>query len=366
MKYLFRILFLLFILNISSPSFAAPKLLCKNRSTSAVFIREQCRRYEARVDVQALGIKGSDGKDGVDGEDARSPYGDGSSGELNVITGMNLIQPGQYTTCNIAAGAGLVISTGILRCRDGFTNNGTVTFGGTTAVTQPPVWGGGAFQVLFPAVSAGVGTAPPGFSGYGQSGEDILGARGGLGFQSTARPHNTFYSPTGGGPASFHSTLTTGGTGALMIYSAGPIVNGTDATIRESSYTMNDGAGGPVIILASKVSVTNAGTIDARGHSGMNSNSRDGCGGGGGGGFVRFVAPIAANTGNIYVAGGVKGTAGMSTTLFPKIGGPGGGGSYGDGGDGCGFASSSDTPSGGGDGKAGVFFTSEIDPTPFL
>lgn len=363
MKNLVHIFLFLALLNLSPECFAAPKL-CKNKVTSGIFLRDKCRPTESRINFDSLGLKGSDGADGADGSNAPSPYGDGSSGALLVSSGsFDLFQPGQYTTCTIAAGAQLNIGNGgILRCRDSFTNNGTVIGGVSNTIGQPPVWEAGSAQVLFQVVGVGFGTIAPGIPGYGQTGQQVLSARGGLG---RGFPYTIFRSETGGGPSSYNHTVTGGGTSALMIYSGGPIINASGALLGDGSLSYNDGSGGAVIILASKVSVTNAGTIEASGHDGMDSNSRDGCGGGGGG-FVRLIAPTTSNTGTINVAGGVKGTALMMTTLFPKIGGPGGGASYGNGGDGCGFASSSDTPSGGTNGSAGLSLSSEIDPTPFL
>ena len=90
------------------------------------------------------------------------------------------------------------------------------------------------------------------------------------------------------------------------------------------------------MILASKTSVINAGTIDVSGGDGGPSNFASGFGGGGGGGIAHLLAPaITTAGGSIILGGGAGGTNAIPVSATLRSGGNGGGGSGGDGGDGA-------------------------------
>ncbi len=316
------------------------------------------------------GPQGPNGPAGIKGLDgALKKYGDGSSGNL-VVSGYYFpILTNQYENIIVEPGGHLEVSPGsIIRCRGTFVNNGLVTVSDTSD-------GGGITQNTEPAGASGIQFSNPGIAkSIASSGQftinnsAALGGAGGigLGFAGATNIINRLYVKGGG---SGMSTEYNGGNGvgALVILCQNGIVNnGTiDATPEQAFGRSAGGAGGGIIILASKDSVQNTGLISANGGKGGNSWDTGGAGGGGGGGIVELIAPNITNTGLISVAGGQVGSTSNTTTSFYRFGGGGGGGSGGDGGKGMNVAANG-TQSGGTAGSLGVTIINITDPTAFF
>jgi hypothetical protein len=353
-------------------------VFCKTRK-GAVFVRDsKCRRRETPLPNVGLvgaagpagteGAKGADGPPGADGQ--LRIYGDGSAGAKTLAADATLADANlQYTDFTVNAGVTLTVESGTtIRCTGTFTNRGTIVVGsgarasehhafvGTTDGTQAPAHPGVALR------SAGVGE-------LGATGVLRAGGQSGLAlsaFQARqlVRPGAT---AGGAGASRYGGGLGAAGGGSLVVLGGTAVVHADGATITaagaDGGIGQGGGAGG-IVILASKGSVTSAGTIDARGGGGGPSNVFAGVGGGGGGGIVHFLAPTVIAPGTVTVTGGTAGVAGAagSVTATPHQGGGGGGASGGNGGDG-GSISLDDTPNAGGDGAAGLSLTTSADPT---
>jgi hypothetical protein len=130
--------------------------------------------------------------------------------------------------------------------------------------------------------------------------------------------------------------ITIGGTGSIKAPGSDGSLSGT-FNVGSSSLLYAASPGG-IVILGSRSSIINAGSITANGGKGADGDSYWGAGGGGGGGIVHFFAPsIASGTVDVsggggashggtyaFVVGGACGGSGGSSNTAGKPGGPGG------------------------------------------
>jgi hypothetical protein len=310
------------------------------------------------------GDPGSSGETGLSGEDGSIRiYGDGSAG-AHVVSGNEdwLSSPPsnlQFTDFTIEAGGNLMVPSGtVIRVTGTFTNRGTI------AAVEGAVGGWG---YLTAGVSEkGIATTAATFGETGPDTEAAGGGAGGRGMRELQA--RSILSPGilagGGGGASGVNGVGGDGGASFTVLAGGAILNGVDATIEASgmdTLSGGGGGGGGVIILASRNSVTNEGTLNAKGGGGSFSSFDSGAGGGGGGGIIHLIAPVAA-LGTINVGGGLGGTNEMTVGGNPRAGGGGGGGSAGFGGGG-GYVQADGTAHPGQPGSEGFGLLTLADPS---
>ncbi|MEO8845393.1 MAG: hypothetical protein ABI591_15470 [Kofleriaceae bacterium] len=85
------------------------------------------------------------------------------------------------------------------------------------------------------------------------------------------------------------------------------------------------GGGGGIVILASKLSIAQSGTIDVTGGAGGPSSASFAPGGGGSGGIVHLLAPAITHTGSETLVAGVQGTVTTAVSTNPRGAGSSGG-----------------------------------------
>jgi hypothetical protein len=305
-------------------------------------------------------------------------YGDGSGGSVTIPSGITdwfqdstAVQPVptptnfSFVNFTVQSGAFFEIPSGtVIRCTGTFTLNGNLLVrpGTATYSTNP----GGTL----PEIHFGASTLAGRFGNTGDATAIRKGGSGGKGLREIQARQLLHPGLFGGGEgASLGVTSDDFAGGSFTVLAQGAILIGATGNLDASAFNLalSDGAGGSaggVIVLASKTSVTNQGTIHADGLFGSGSSTDIGAGGGGGGGIVHFLAPTITQ-GTVTVAGGSAGTAGAlgSVTSTPRRGGGGGGACGGDGGAGGDVNTAGDpqTPAAGSPGK---ILLSHVDPTP--
>jgi hypothetical protein len=301
-------------------------------------------------------------------------FGDGSSGAIvlnnpfTLIDGYDSTQ--QATDFTVASGTTLYVDSGaVIRCTGNFQNDGTI-------IVRTFAEGGSSHtSSIFPH-DAGRGISPSvARNGYFDGNTNaylgtIPGApsTAGIPFRAATailKPG----SPGGGGGGSTQSVGGAGG-GTFTVLAAGSINVGASGQINadgQSTPTQGGGGGGGVVILASRVGVTDAGSITCRGGAGGSSTDTSGPHGGGGGGIIHFLAPNIA-AGATDVGGGAAGQiVGQVTNPF-RGGGAAGGASKGLGGAGGSVPSGNpSTPTAAQAGNAGIVFQTVVsDPASLL
>jgi len=325
--------------------------------------------------------------------------GDGSAGNLTVASNLDWsatppVNP-NFANCTINSGITLTVPAGTtIRCSGSFTNNGTISvLPGATSQGASSGLGETLIFCIFPPCAAVpqppanfITAAPhpgdtPGPAAMGQSDNTastvlhtLQGGTGGLPIQRTVAQTSFGNFRMGGGAGGAYSAFGGQGGGLLKVYSEGPIVNAGGAHIvaqgDAGSGAGIGGGGGGIVVLASRASVTNSGTIDVSGGAGgaaatafLLSTAFAGNGGGGGGGIVVMASPIAPVLGTVTFVGGAGGTGAGPENSAGRIAGGGGGGSGGAGGNGGDLnAAASATPTAGGNGGAGYAITITADP----
>jgi hypothetical protein len=375
----------IFVLSLCLQSAAFADLLCvKNvasvkssrASLSKVFkvVRtSRCPSGFTRV-INTDSFKGADGSSGANGQDGSlAIYGDGSSGDVVFSSSAAFDAPlAQYNNCTVNSGVTLTLSHGTtMRCAGSITINGTINievgeYGGLLEAQTPAVLGHPAIQ----GFTSSIARAPAQHPEYGNNGNDRFGGRG-----ATAWGSNTLKAiinpglrggSTGSGALVSSSTPGLGG-GVVRIISRGIILISASGQITANGTAGGVGAGGGaggVIILGSKTSISNSGSISALGANGGSSDALTGVGGGGGGGIIHFVAPSIV-AGTTDVSGGSAGTNTGNVTANPRSAGGGGGASGGSGGFGASVLTTN-SQTGQQSGTDGVVFQSTTDPTIHL
>lgn len=281
------------------------------------------------------GIPGVPGEPGADGQ--LRIYGDGSHGDVVVESDSNYEDIGsegnfQFNSLTIEAGVKLTVPSGtLIRCRERFTNNGTliVAFGSYGGIGGG-MSGGGPDIAPEPGVShlpAGGGTTGP--ETFIQS-----AGNGGIGLSAAEAIVLTNCLPGGGGGG--FSLLSKGGRGGggILILAGGDLTNlGAIEANGENGPFPGSGAGaGGVIYLASKTAIHSNNKLHAFGGNGGIAAGNRGAGGGGGGGIIHLFAPVIDEAGSeIWTYGGIGGDAGTAVT-GSRTGGGGGGACGGNGG----------------------------------
>lgn len=313
-------------------------------------------------------------------------YGNASAGARVVSGDENWNDPAQapvnlqFIDLTINPGVTLTLPSGMtIRCTGAFVNNGNIVVrpgadGGFAGSAGPG--GVPSAQVVDPL--AGVGTLP---AQGGDSGDNTAargGGGGGFGISEFEARQLLVVAIAfgGGGGAGGTNAQSSGvvdnfgssGGGAVRILAAGALTNAAAATMTaDGAGGAGGGGGGGGIILASMTSVTNDGTILARGGSGEDGDSNEAPGGGGGGGIVHLLAPAVSSPGTVDVSGGAAGAVGPGVSAVMRFGGGGGGGSGGSGGAGGGVpAGANVAPTAAGAGGAGFFLVTPVDPTSLL
>jgi hypothetical protein len=254
-----------------------------------------------------------------------SIYGDGSSGALSITSSTSWVTSppsgtNQYTTFSVSGGVTLTVPSGTI-----IHATGTVSIAGTITVAANTGYVG-AGQGIASSMAQQDTTGATSVSGGGAINAMFArmlvnpGAQGG-----GSGVYN--YSPEGNGGG----TITVIAQGAITV--SGSIhAHGTAGTAPTNmNSTGGGGGGGGVIVLASKTSIDNTGTLGAvggAGADGSSSNGRSGSGGGGGG-VINLLSPSNTTSGGtLAVAGGAAGSDNGVTAGY----GGGGGGSGGAGG----------------------------------
>jgi hypothetical protein len=255
----------------------------------------------------AVGPQGSPGPQGSQGPagpqgplGAQGPsgvlafYGDGSDGPLVISspTDWTANPPSgmlQFSSLTITGGGSLTVPSGlVIRVTGNVSISGSLIVAPTSTFVGGPLGGScvPAAFVLAPVFGSGAKAMSP------------LVAR------TLFKTSNVGYGlATGGG-------LTILAAGSIVINSGGSIsAAGPPGGVFSPQSLFSAGAGG-IIILASRTSIFNAGTLAARGGNGANGNASPG-GGGGGGGIVHLLAPSVA-VGNVDVSGGLAGSPGAA------------------------------------------------------
>lgn len=271
-------------------------------------------------------------------------YGDGSAGPLVITTDtewslFGVPQPVnlQFTDITIAAGATLTVHSGLtLRATGTFTNNGTLAvlpWGGAgyqDAYEEPVSPDAGTIILVTRRVDPGTGVArAPAMSGQPSRRANISGSVGGSGLlpeqaRALVRP-GPFGG--GGGGCGFAGEGGRGG-GTLVVRSRGTLRNVGTITANGSSafHTCGGGGAGGVLVLASSTAVENTGTVAAQGAAGTESETTlCGPGGGGSGGLIHFIGPSIA-AGTRTVTAGLPGALLDGTTPRSGAASAGGGG----------------------------------------
>ncbi|MDX6711804.1 MAG: hypothetical protein QOH96_2820 [Blastocatellia bacterium] len=292
-------------------------------------------------------------------------YGDGSDGDLSVgAANWNTSPPVNCpngtgaTPCtlqfhNLTITGALTLPSGLVIRATGtvtITGGGSITVNSTSPAVagRPPVQG---VSTTIPTPSMG-GIAPSAILARQILKPGVFG--GGTGSSDTGNGvDDTFPSGAGGG------TLVILAAGGVTI--GGSITaDGTGGVFDYTNFVGRGGGGGGVVVIASRTSITNTGTINARGGvgtDGLGSDSSVRVGGGGGGGIVNLLAPVISQ-GSINVNGGAGGS-GNGLVNAGNSGGLGGAGGA-SGGDGGNEGDTSNSPTAGGTGR--IFATITTDP----
>jgi hypothetical protein len=259
-------------------------------------------------------------------------YGDGSDGALTISSSVdwNSSPPSgmlQFSSFTITSTGSLTVPSGLV-----------IRVSGNVSIAGPIIVGPSPNVALAASGNFGGGCAPITFSpvyGAGNVGLSALKAR------TLLKPP----SPEGGG-----GSITILASGNILITSTGSIsAPGTDGTalVPNVSGGVSAGAGG-IVILVSRSSIVNDGTLSAVGGNGANQTIWF-PGGGGGGGIIHLLGPSLV-IGNFNVSGGAAATLGASGNVAGANPGGACGGSGG----------SSDGTSGGRPGSAGQVFTTIV------
>jgi hypothetical protein len=254
-------------------------------------------------------------------------YGDGSAGAKVIsLSGTFEDANPQYTDFTVPAGVTLTVPSGtVIHCTGTFTNAGTII-----------VSAGGRDVSRF-AESGRVA------SNARSSGQESAGGAGGAALAlGVSRSLLRIGLLSAGNGYRDSGEIGGDGGGNFTVICQGAIVNRGE--IRANGFdaggSFRGGGGGGYIVLASRTSISNTGSLVAKGGNGGSLQATDsnstghGPGGGGGGGVVHMCAPSIGETGTIDVSGGNGGAAGGpgSVTGLLYLGGGGGGGSGGAGG----------------------------------
>jgi len=290
------------------------------------------------------GVPGAPGADGTAGADGQLRiWGDGSAGAKTVSADETLADANlQYTDFTVASGVTLTVESGtVIRCSGTFTNDGTivVSFGAWGGVVDDPTGAG-----VYAAAPAHPGISSRAASAGGRGAAPQKGGLGGAGLtvaQARALVLPGLWGGGGGGSGVFTGGAAQGG-GSFVVIARAALVNhgsilANGQDINPANELGGGGGGGGFVVLASRVSVTSSGPIEAKGSHGTRDNGM--CfglsGGGGGGGVVHFIAPAVDVSVAPDVSGGVVGAAGCWSS-GNVTGGGGGGASGGNGGRGGG------------------------------
>jgi hypothetical protein len=185
-----------------------------------------------------------------------------------------------FTTINIAAGSTLRLSGANFPLPLYFLAQGTVTVAGVIDLSGQAGAVPTTTDVLAPQR---VGVTVPGAGGYGGGSAAYSGIAGQPGLGPAGGGVFPFGIPSGGFSGNQFLVPLVGGSGGAGGYASG-------------------GAGGGALLIASSVSITVSGAIDANG--GANLNTPAPYAGGGAGGGIRLVAPSIAGAGTIEAFGG--------------------------------------------------------------
>lgn len=297
------------------------------------------------------------------GDSDASAYGDGSAGALVISDPNVIIEPldAQFTDLTINAGATVFVQSGtVIRCTGTFTNSGTIN-------VAPAAKGGNAASAGFAGagVHPGLSIRPAGNGFEVVSPNQSFGGIKGLGFGQFGARALIVPGVFGGGAGGGAANIGGSGGGTLVVRAAGAISNtGSILAKGDNGSGQGDGGGGGgVVVLASKTSLVQSGTVDCSGGAGANGDTVNAAGGGGGGGVVMMVAPSVTDSGTFGISGGAGGSSVQITATTRRSGG-GGGGSAGDGGTG-GMVNTGlpATATNGDPGMVGRMVKKEIDPT---
>ncbi len=313
-------------------------------------------------------------------------YGNGSAGSRVVSSDENWNDAAQaptnlqFTNLTIEAGATLMLPSGMtIRCTGTFTNNGNLVVrtgadGGFAGLNDAGV----NLSTVNVDPVAGLGTRSAQASESGDSSSARLGGRGGFGISEfEARQILVVGTVAGGGgaaagtdsqPGNITDNKGSDGGGSVRILAAGTITNAVGAALTaDGDGGEGGGGGGGFIVLASMTSVSNAGTVNARGGDGEDGDSNEAPSGGGGGGIVHMLAPTITNSGTVNVAGGAAGSIGPGVSAVSRFGGGGGGPSGGNGGNGGSVPGDAfATPTAATAGANGFALETVVDPTSLL
>lgn len=370
---------------------AVADVFCKSKK-GAIKVRAACKAKETQLDLSTFGAVGPQGEPGAPGADGQLRiYGDGSAGARTVAADENWTDPMvaptnfQFTDVVVNAGVTLTVPSGtVIRCTGAFRNEGNIVVGTGAAGGFFSSTGflGPSFGLTHVAGEAGIALRSAQNGELGDASEDRRAGVGGTGVpepiaRTILRPG---FKAGGGGGAGGTDTFLgstnagSAGGGSLVVLCQGGVTNngtvtadGDDSVFDLGGGTVisgGGGGGGGVVVLASPTQVTNAGTIQARGGAGQDSDGNEGPSGGGGGGIIHLLAPAVDDAGTEDVSGGAAGAQGApgSVTADPRSGGGGGGGSGGNGGAGGGV-NTAGNPAEASAGGAGFAFVTHVDPT---
>jgi hypothetical protein len=279
-------------------------------------------------------------------------YGRGVDGN-RVVSSDATLEAGshQYESFTVAAGVTLTVPSGtVIKTTGDFVNNGTINV--FTYITGGIEMNVNSTTLLTRAARpamAGIARSGSGISGFGSNGGVVVnpfGNTGGLFLGGSATgPLITMPGPVGGGGGAAGDSDASGGFparggdggGTLVVLSRGSITNnGTIDASGENIERGGGGGGGGILVFAARTSFASTDSIAVEGGFGGLSNSRAGAGGGGGGGGVTIISPSISGQDTINVSGGVGVLASAPglVTANPRSSGGAGGASYGRGGEG--------------------------------
>ena len=347
---------------------ASNVVICKKTSNGVITLRSRkCKSGEAKLsNISSLtGTNGNNGTDGADG--SLRIYGDGSAGELHITTNTVLADPNlQYTNILIDVGVQLTVPSGtVLRCNGTFRNRGTLSVnlhGNGTYTDSNTTSGPTVISRNSPAAAHVARVASNGE--YGSSSADLVGGLGGSTYEQGALRSILKPGVMGGGPGGGAGRSTDGaqGGGSVTVLASDSLSNEGLISANGSNGSGGTGGGaGGFVILASKTSVSNTGTITTVGGNGGNSTASSGAGGGAGGGVVHLLAPSIAS-GTITLTGGAAGSTTTAVSATFRAAGGGGGASGGNGGYGS-DVEATNFQLGASAGSTGVSFSTIGDPT---
>lgn len=329
------------------------------------------------------------GDGGIAGESALRAYGDGSAGAHSVSANEDWsTTPAPAVTANlqfsdftVAAGTTLTVPSGtVIRCRGDFVNSGKIVVKPGTPPGRGPFYVtdlGITWAGITPA-GQGVSLSPAASGDLGSNLNTRAGGKGGIGL-GELQARQLLHPGVLGGGAGANSIVThangNAGGGTLTIACAGTITNAASGIVQADGEPTgvvlagvggSGGGAGGVIIVASRTSVSNAGSISAKGSDGLKSGTNDAPGGGGGGGIVHLLAP-AVTAGTVVVTGGAAGAAsGNFSGSADRAGGGGGGACGGAGGAGGSAGANAPVAASAQAGGAGLVLESKLDPTSLL